>query len=115
MTTYQDNIAGFEKIDSTKALELLKGDSEAVLYIGKEVCPFCKTFVKNLKQVADETATHVYHVNSVESDDMPGITSLRNEFNIPTVPGFIYTNGNTVNVKCDSSMDNEEIKAFMNK
>ncbi|AXH99151.1 thiol reductase thioredoxin [Sporosarcina sp. PTS2304] len=115
MATYEDTVASFEKIDSEKAQELVKGDGEAVLYIGKSVCPFCQVFVGKLKHVADETNTTVYYVNSVEASDMDGITAFRKEYDIPTVPGFIYTNGDTVNVKCDSSMPEKEIKAFMNK
>ena len=113
--TYEENVAIFDKIDSAKAQELIKGEGEAVIYIGKAVCPYCQKFVKKLNQVAQETDTHIYHVNSVEEDDMEGITAFRNEYDIPTVPGFIYTNGKTVNVKCDSSMPEEEIKDFMNK
>ncbi|WLV25442.1 thioredoxin domain-containing protein [Aciduricibacillus chroicocephali] len=115
MTTYEENVAGFDKIDSAKAQELVKGNAEAVIYIGKSVCPFCQKFVVKLKKVAEETNTHIYYVNSVEESDMDGIQAFRSEYNIPTVPGFIYTNGETVNVKCDSSMSEEEIKAFMHK
>jgi predicted bacteriocin transport accessory protein len=115
IATYEANVAGFDKIDSAKAQELIKGEGEAVIYIGKAVCPYCQKFVGKLKQVAEETNTHIYHVNSVEESDMEGITVFRDEYDIPTVPGFIYTNGATVNVKCDSSMTEEEIKAFMNK
>ncbi|GKV65050.1 MULTISPECIES: thioredoxin domain-containing protein [Sporosarcina] len=114
-TTYEENVAGFDKIDSEKAQELVKGEGEAVIYIGKSVCPFCQTFVGKLKKVAEETDTHIYYVNSVENSDMEGITAFRKEYNIPTVPGFIYTNGDAVNVKCDSSMSEAEIKAYMNK
>ncbi len=113
ITTYEENVAGFKKIDSEQAQELVKGDAEAVLYVGKSVCPYCQLFVKKLKKVAEETNTTIYYVNSVESSDMKGITAFRNEYNIPTVPGFIYTNGDTVNVKCDSSMSEEEIKEYM--
>lgn len=113
--TYDKNVAGFEKIDSAKAQELIKGEGEAVIYIGKAVCPFCQIFVEKLKKVAQDTNTHIYHVNSVEESDMEGITAFRSQYGIPTVPGFIYTNGATVNVKCDSSMPEEEIVAFMNK
>lgn len=114
--TYEENVAVFEKIDSTKAQELIKGKDEAVIYIGKAACPFCKKFVKKLnKVVAEETDTHIYYVNSAEESDMEGITAFRNKYNIPTVPGFIYINGETINVKCDSSMPEEEIKAFINK
>ena len=115
MTTYEENVASFDKIDSAKAQALVKGEAKAVIYIGKAVCPYCQIFIKKLKKVAEETDTHIYYVNSVEKSDMEGITAFRNEYDIPTVPGFIFTNGDTVNVKCDSSMPEEEIKAFMNK
>ena len=115
IAVYEETVASFDKIDSAKAQELVKGDGEAVIYIGKAVCPFCQIFVEKLKKVAEEPNTHIYFVNSVEESDMEGITAFRNEYDIPTVPGFIYTNGDTVNVKCDSSMSEEEIKAFMNK
>src|SRR5690606_25570116 len=112
---YEENVSGFEKINSEKAQELINGESEAVIYIGKAVCPFCQRFVKKLKKVAEETNTHIYLVDSSEESDMEGITAFRSRYDIPTVPGFIYTNGTTVNVKCDSSMSEEEIKTFMNK
>ena len=115
MTTYEENVNGFDKIDSIKAQALVNGEAEAVIYIGKAVCPYCQIFVKKLRKVAEETDTHIYYVSSVEKSDIEGITAFRNKYDIPTVPGFIFTNGDTVNVKCDSSMPEEEIKAFMNK
>ncbi|PIC85513.1 thiol reductase thioredoxin [Sporosarcina sp. P20a] len=113
--SYEENVAGFDKIDSAKAEELVKGNGEAVIYVGKSVCPFCQLFVEKLNKVAKETDAHIYYVNSIENTDMKGVSAFRNEYDIPTVPGFIYTNGDTVNVKCDSSMSEEEIKSFMNK
>ncbi|WP_233201555.1 MULTISPECIES: thiol reductase thioredoxin [unclassified Sporosarcina] len=113
--TYEENIADFEKIDSAKANELVKGDGEAVIYIGKVVCPFCQVFVGKLNKVSKETDAHIYYVDSIDNTDMKGVSAFRNEYGIPTVPGFIYTNGDTVNVKCDSSMSEEEIKSFMHK
>ena len=115
IAVYEEDVASFDRIDSAKAQELIKGEGEAVIYIGKAVCPYCQIFVEKLKKVAEETNTHIYYVNSVEESDMEGIMAFRNEYDIPTVPGFIYTNGDTVNVECDSSMPEEEIKAFMNK
>ena len=113
--SYEENVAGFDKIDSAKAEELVKGDGEAVIYVGKSGCPFCQKFVEKLNKVAKETDAHIYYVNSIENADMKGVSAFRSEYDIPTVPGFIYTNGDTVNVKCDSSMSEEEIKSFMNK
>jgi len=115
IATYEENVVGFDKIDSAKAQELIKGEGEAVIYIGKAVCPYCQIFVEKLKKIAEETNTHIYYVNSVEESDTEGITAFRNEYDIPTVPGFIYTNGSTVNVKCDSSMPEDEMESFMNK
>ncbi|ARF16894.1 thiol reductase thioredoxin [Sporosarcina sp. P3] len=113
--TYEENIAGFEKIDSARADKLVKDDGEAVIYVGKEVCPYCQVFVGKLNKVSKETNTHIYYVDSIDQADMKGVSTFRNEYGIPTVPGFIYTNGDTVNVKCDSSMSEEEIKSFMHK
>lgn len=115
MSNYEENVASFEEIDSAKAQELVKGEAEAVIFIGKSVCPFCQLFVEKLSKVAKETDTHIYYVNSMEDSDMKGITAFRKEYNIPTVPGFIYTSGDTVNIECESSMSEDAIKTFMNK
>lgn len=115
MDSYEKYVASFEKIDSKTAQQLVKGEGEAIIYIGKEVCPFCRKFVKKLNKVAEETNVHIYYVDSANQSDMEGITSFRQSYNIPTVPGFIYKNGDEVNVRCDSSMTEEEIKAFMNR
>lgn len=115
MTNYEENVASFDLIDSAKAQALVKGEAEVVIYIGKSVCPFCQIFVEKLKKVAEETDTTIYYVNSADNSDMEGITAFRKEYDIPTVPGFIFTSGDTVNVKCDSSMSEDEIKAYMNK
>ncbi|ARD49365.1 thiol reductase thioredoxin [Sporosarcina sp. P37] len=114
-TAYEETVAAFDKIDSAKALDLVKGEDEAVIYIGKSVCPYCQKFVGKLKKASEETNTHIYYVDSAEASDMKGITAFRNEYEIPTVPGFVYTDGSSVHVKCDSSMPEEEIKSFMNK
>lgn len=112
-TTYNETVASFEKITAEKAQELIKGDGEAVIYIGKAVCPYCQLFIPKLKKVADKTDTLVYYVDSVDPSDMDGITAFRKEYDIPTVPGFIYTKDSDVKVRCDSSMTEEEIENFM--
>ena len=113
--SYEEIVNSFEKIDAAKAEELVQGETEVVIYIGKAVCPYCQLFVPKLKKAADETSIKIYHVNSVENADMKGVSAFRDKYNIPTVPGLIYSNGETVNVKCESSMTEEEIKTFMNK
>lgn len=113
--TYEEIVNSFEKIDAAKAEELVQGGTEVVIYIGKEVCPFCQLFVPKLKKAAEETTTHIYFVDSDDRADMKEIMAFRKKYGIPTVPGLIYSNGDTVNVKCESSMTEEEIKTFKNK
>ncbi len=115
MKNYNENIANFEKIDAAKAQTLVKDVTEAVIYIGKGECPFCQLFVEKLRNVADETNTTIFYVDSADNSDMKAISAFRKEYNIPTVPGFIFTSGDTVNVICESGMTEEEIKTFMNK
>lgn len=115
MTSYKENVADFEKIDSAKAQELVKGEGEAVIYIGRATCPYCQKFVGTLRNAAEETNARIYYVNSEDATDMDGVMAFRGEYGIPTVPGLLFTDGDTVNVKCDSSMSEEEIKAFMHK
>jgi len=47
---YDECVAGFEKIDAARGEQLISGDGEAVIYIGKAVCPFCRRFVKKLQK-----------------------------------------------------------------
>ncbi len=115
IAVYEESVASFNQIDAAKAQDLIKGEGKAVIYVGKAACPYCQIFVKKLKKVAEETNTAVYYVNSAEKSDMEGITAFRNKYDIPTVPGIIFTDGDIVNVKCDSSMPEEDIKAFINK
>lgn len=112
---YFEDIKGFKTIDAATARQLAEGSGEAVIYIGKAECPYCRRFVPKVKKVAEETGVTVYHVNSVEESDLENIAAFRKDYDIPTVPGFIYRNGDTLRVKCDSSMPEEEIRAFINR
>lgn len=112
---YHQDIQGFKTIDAATARKFVEGSKEVAIYIGKAECPYCRRFVPKLKKVAEQTGMTVYHVNSVEESDLDNIQAFRQDYNIPTVPGFIYRNGETLRVKCDSSMPEEEIKAFINR
>ena len=115
MSNYEENVAGFEEIDAKKAQELINDESETIIYIGMAVCPFCQKFVEKLKKVADETNTTIYYVDRSDKTDADAIASFREKYDIPTVPGFIYSKGDTVNVISDSSMSEDAIKEFMHK
>lgn len=113
--TYEENVANFKKIDVKVADEIIKDKKEAVIYIGRPTCSYCRNFVQKLRVVAEQTATDVYYIDSSAQADGDNISDFRAKYQIPTVPGIIYTNDGSVNVKCHSAMPKEEIQRFINK
>ena len=105
---YKENVSLFTKILSEQADNLLSNENLAVIYIGRETCPYCRKFVKKLSQLVDEINTTIYYVNSANSSDNY-IDSFREKYNIATVPGFIVSKNGHVQVRCDSSTPEDEI------
>lgn len=106
--TYEEDIKIFKKILSKQADELLSTEEVAVIYIGRGTCPYCRKFAKKLSAVSHKINTVTYYIDSEDfSDD--GIASFRQKYNIPTVPGFIVTKHGEIDVRCDSSIPEDEI------
>lgn len=106
--TYHEDIQQFNKVLSTEAKELLTTENLAVIYIGRETCPFCRKFAKKLSSLVPEMNTTVYYVDSSNMDDTE-IDTFREQYDIVTVPGFIVSKNGKVTVRCDSSMPENEI------
>ena len=75
-------------------------------------CPYCRKFAAKLATVVAETKAHIYFINSEEPSQLDALQAFRSTYGIPTVPGFLHVESGEVNVRCDSSMSEEEIKAF---
>lgn len=106
--TYQEDVSLFTKILSEEADKLLSNESLAVVYIGRETCPYCRKFAKKLSGLVDEVNTTIYYVDSENFSDNE-IASFRNKYNIVTVPGFIVSKNGEIEVRCDSSTPENEI------
>ena len=106
--TYQEDVKLFEEVLSTQADNLLSNEDLAVVYIGRETCPYCRKFAKKLSVVASKINTTIYYVNSSNFSDSE-IKSFREKYNIATVPGFIIRKNGEIEVRCDSSMPEEDI------
>ena len=105
---YEEDVKLFKKVISTQAEELLFNEDLAVIYIGRATCPFCCKFVKKLSALTNKINTAIYYVDSANfSDDL--INSFREKYNIVTVPGFIVRKNAEIEVRCDSSITDEEI------
>ncbi len=105
---YEENVKLFEKVISTQAEELLSNKDLAVIYIGRATCPFCRKFAKKLSALTNKINTTIYYVDSSNfSDNL--IDSFREKYNIVTVPGFIVSKKGEIEVRCDSSLSENEI------
>lgn len=107
--TYLEQIKTFEEISPVKGIELLEQEG-TIIYIGRKTCPYCRRFVNKLSKVAQARQYKIYLIDSEsEKYDFEDIQSFREQFNIPTVPGFLVKQDSDVAVRCDSSMTEEEI------
>ncbi|MBN7575763.1 thiol reductase thioredoxin [Clostridium sp. 2-1] len=105
---YEENVKLFEKVISTQAEELLSNKDLAVIYIGRATCPFCRKFAKKLSALTNKINTTIYYVDSSNFSDN-SIGSFREKYNIVTVPGFIVSKKGEIEVRCDSSLSENEI------
>ena len=106
--SYKEDVKLFEKVISTQADELLSNKDLAVVYIGRATCPFCRKFAKKLSGLTNKINITIYYVDSDNfSDNL--INSFREKYNIVTVPGFIVSKNREIEVRCDSSITEDEI------
>lgn len=105
---YEEDVKLFEKVLSSQADKLLSNEELTIVYIGRETCPFCRKFAKKLSGLANKINTTIYYVDSDNFSDN-GINSFREKYNIVTVPGFIVSKNRKIEVRCDSSIPEDEI------
>lgn len=104
----------FREVTPQKAEDLLESKQGASIFIGRETCPYCRVFMPKLHQVAQDNDKQIYFVHSAHPDYTVELNDFRNKYNVPTVPGLLHKDSGNVQVKCDSSMSEEEIKSFLN-
>ena len=106
--SYEEDVKLFEKVISTQADELLSNEDLAAIYIGRGTCPYCRKFAKKLSGLTNKINITIYYVDSDNfSDNL--INSFREKYNIVTVPGFIVSKNREIEVRCDSSITEDEI------
>ena len=107
---YTKKVSAFHEITAEKADQLLKEKSGQIVYIGRENCPFCQKFVDQLSPLAEKENLTVYYVDSKSSVGKEKLNIFREKYDVPTVPGLLYSSESAgLVVKCDSSLTEEEI------
>jgi len=107
---YLGEINVFNEIRPEEADELLEAKEGHIVYIGRETCPYCRRFVKTLSPLAEENDLKVNYVHSEHPNYEEEVDELREKYDVPTVPGLLYSSESAgLVVKCDSSLDADEI------
>ncbi|HFI0620805.1 TPA: thioredoxin domain-containing protein [Streptococcus suis] len=108
---FQEYIQDFTNVSVEQAQNLLTDKDGAVLFIGRATCPYCNRFAPKLHKVAQDQQVTVHFLDSIQVS--PELQALRDHYQVPTVPGLLVAKATGVQVRCDSSMTEEEITAFI--
>ncbi|MDW8681616.1 thioredoxin domain-containing protein [Streptococcus suis] len=108
---FQDYIKDFTSVTVEQAQSLLAAKDGAILFIGRSTCPYCNRFAPKLHKVAQDKQVTVHFLDS--SQVSPQLQALRDHYQVPTVPGLLVAKSTGIQVRCDSSMTEEEIVAFI--
>lgn len=109
--SFQTYINDFTTVTVAQAKDLLTAKKGDVLFIGRGTCPFCNRFAPKLHAVAKDKGLKIYFLDS--SQNSAELSELREHYNVLTVPGLLVAKENGVDVRCDSSMSEEEIFHFI--
>lgn len=107
---YLEEVKVFNEITPTEADELLEAKAGNIVYVGRETCPYCRRFVRKLSPLAQENNLEVNYVHSQHPDYEAEVKEFRDKYDVPTVPGLLYSSETAgIVVKCDSSLTPDEI------
>lgn len=113
MDQFAKDIQGLTPVQVSRAEQAIADKETATFFLGRSTCPYCRRFATKLAAVVAETGATVYFINSEEAGQASQLADFRGRYTIPTVPGFVHVANGEVAVRCDSSMTEAEIKAFM--
>lgn len=110
MDTFLEQVEAFTEVTPEAADELLTAKESNIVFIGRETCPYSRRFAGTLTDVVNEYDLDINFLHSRNPDYEDEIQEFRDKYDVPTVPGFLYSSESAgILVKCDSSMNAEEI------
>lgn len=108
--TFLEQVKVFTETTPEEADQLLEAKEGNIVFVGRETCPYCRRFVAKLSPLAEEHRLTVHYVHSKHPDYTDEIETFREKYDVPTVPGLLYSSDSAgLVVKCDSSLTPEEI------
>ncbi len=110
MDTFLEQVEAFTEVTPEEADELLTAKEGNIVFIGRETCPYSRRFAGTLTDVVNEYDLDINFLHSRNPDYEDEIQEFRDKYDVPTVPGFLYSSESAgILVKCDSSMNANEI------
>ncbi len=110
---FDEIVQNFEPVLAKEAADKLENETGTIVFIGRPTCPYCRKFVQTLDKAYEEKNLDIYYLNSENPEDLDALQDFRDKYNIPTVPGLLYSDGDNVKSRCDSSMTLEEVYSFV--
>ncbi|WP_162890850.1 thioredoxin fold domain-containing protein [Suicoccus acidiformans] len=103
----------FEEVGPEAAQEAIESGEETILFVGRSTCPYCQKFLPKLSAVVKEANRPAYFLDSEKPEQLDEVNALRETYDMKTVPSLLYSQGDTISVRSDSSMSEDEIKDFI--
>ncbi|MGT2964245.1 conjugal transfer protein TraF [Streptococcus acidominimus] len=109
--SFQELVQDFTSISVEETERLLSQGENVILFLGRATCPYCQRFVPKLHSVTQANGLTVYFIDSSNPD--PQLQAFRQRYQAATVPALLFASANGVQVRCDSSMTEDEIRQFL--
>ena len=114
--TFPEDIQDFQPVSPRVARQLLEARDGTILFLGRDSCSYCRRFAPKLAAVAKKENWTVYFLHTQSpAYSAQEIAQLRQDYGVPTVPGLLHAKSDGIQVRCDSSLSEEEILAFINQ
>ena len=82
---YEENVKSLERINATGIKDLSEG---AFIYFGRGTCRYCREFSEEFPSID----ARIYYVDTTHTNMDEDLQRVRDEYEVRTVPTFIYRN-----------------------
>lgn len=104
----------YHRVDVVKAFDLMQAQQGDILFVGRASCGFCRRFSNKLTDLLNQTDLRIHFLDTDNMmEDQQLLADFRSKYGVITVPGFLISKPEGVQVRCDSSMSMEEIFRFI--
>lgn len=111
---YMNDILTFIPVSPEETERLIEAKEGNIVLVGRETCPYTRRFVKKLSKISKDNNLTIHYLHSKTEETLEVVNALREKYDIPTVPGLVYSDeSNGIKVRCNSMMTPEEIIEFV--